>query len=369
MVLNFNRFDFKKVIIIQYSVQDHVCMLSFILSYMIENMLLPGKVENWVVISDFEKHGFGDLSLSAIKQVMSVLTDNFRCRLGVNYVVNPSKAVYYTWTCIKPFLDDVLIEKVKIINKQAPDELLTHSNPYQVEEKYGGKAPNITVYWPPHMPAAPYSLDGLPIPVVEECKNKSFESQILPPSDSEPQYLRRSISINEKMQPSESGVSQDSKGNKKKKLRRRNQKKEAQIEDLVYEEKISENHKKEVQEAENYEEEHKLTEEDEIEKQKQAKIDRKKLREHRREMRKKEKQLEKQKNVENANDVTPSKETDNFRDSEADLAINGDLEESPMGFHRLSQGISVENEKQEIGCGICSGFPTITLAGKKCSIF
>lgn len=147
-------------------------MVAFFLDYVIENMLLPGKVENWVVITDFEKSGLSDLGLGPIKQVMGVLTDYYRCRLGCNYVVNPSKTVYYTWTCLKPFLDDVLIEKVKILNKGIPDEIFSHCNPYQVEEKYGGKSKNIEVYWPPTMPCAPYTLNGEP---VEEIKSEKIQ--------------------------------------------------------------------------------------------------------------------------------------------------------------------------------------------------
>ena len=76
------------------------------------------------------------MSLNGIKQVMNVLTDNYRCRLGVNYVLNPAKSVYYIWSCVKHFLDDVTIEKVKLLDASFADELFTHCNPYQIEEKY-----------------------------------------------------------------------------------------------------------------------------------------------------------------------------------------------------------------------------------------
>ena len=164
-------------------------------------MTLPGQVENWVVISDFEKNGFGDLSLGSIKQVMSVLTDNYRCRLGVNYVVNPAKSVYYIWTCVKPFLDDVLIDKVKLLNGSVPTELFTHINPFQVEEKYGGKAPNLTRYWPPHVPNAPYSLHGIPQEERFEGdfnkSDKSAGSEMIDMADTEHKHNRLSVSRDE----------------------------------------------------------------------------------------------------------------------------------------------------------------------------
>jgi urease beta subunit len=171
-VINFNRFNFKTVSIKKVPIQEYINLIAFFLDYIIENMMLPGKVENWVVITDFEKSGLSDLGFGSVKQVMGVLTDYYRCRLGCNYVVNPSKTVYYLWTCLRPFLDDIVIEKVKILNKATPDEIFLHCNKYQVEEKYGGKAKNVEKFWPPFMPRAPYDLNG------EISKEKSFEGNM-----------------------------------------------------------------------------------------------------------------------------------------------------------------------------------------------
>lgn len=338
-------------------------MVAFFLNYTIENMLLPGKIENWVIVSDFEKQGFGDLSMASIKQVVSVLTDNFRCRLGVNYVVNPSKIVYFTWTCVKPFLDEVLIEKVKILNKPTPDELLTHCNPYQVEEKYGGRAPNVTQYWPPTMPNAPYTLDGTPFLAVPEKKERSFESQILPPSDDDTKYKRRSISINEKIFPHEDDNSDRSQEKTKKPKKKLKKKKQNTQEDEVYKEKYKNKEQKFVEEEYKIDdEEEEIEREKERQRQKQEKKERKKQREMRRELKKREKGKEK----DNINEATESRESDQAKDSEA--RCDEDLESSNK-FMLMPQEVIVENEKQEVGCGMCSGFPTINIAGKKCSIF
>jgi hypothetical protein len=130
------------------------------LEYIKENMLLPGHIENWVLITDMGHQGLGPSSLSSLKQVMKVLTDNYRCRLGVNYIVNPPKTVYFIWSCIKPFMDEVLIEKMKIIKGSFSPELLTHCNPCHVEAKFGGKAPNRENFWPPYVPDAPFHLES-----------------------------------------------------------------------------------------------------------------------------------------------------------------------------------------------------------------
>lgn len=183
-------------------------MVAFFLEYIIENMLLPGKVENWVVITDFEKSGLSDLGFGSIKKVMNLLTDYYRCRLGNNYVVNPSKTVYYIWKCLGPFLDEVVIEKVKILNKPTPDEIFAHCNRHQVEEKYGGKAKNVEVYWPPTMPCAPYTLDGeLNEHIsensvrIQEHKEPSNESQTLNEPNKSSDSIKNLNDSNEDIQP------------------------------------------------------------------------------------------------------------------------------------------------------------------------
>jgi hypothetical protein len=123
-------------------------------------MLLPGQVENWVVLTDLAKNGLGNLSLSSLKQVLHILQANYRCRLGVNYIINPPKSIWMLWSCIKPFLDSMTIDKIKITNASYSSEMMTMFNPYQVEERYGGKAPNLTYFWPPTIPDTPFAAEG-----------------------------------------------------------------------------------------------------------------------------------------------------------------------------------------------------------------
>ena len=72
---------------------------------MLKEMMIPGQIENWVVIDDMAKHGLGSLSISSIKRIFGILQDNYRCRLGVSYVINPPKSISMIWRCCKPFLD------------------------------------------------------------------------------------------------------------------------------------------------------------------------------------------------------------------------------------------------------------------------
>lgn len=123
-------------------------------------MLVPGQVENWVVLIDLGKKGLGSLSINSLKQVLSILQVNYRCRMGMTYIVNPPKSMFMLWSCIKPFLDEILIEKIKISNGSTSGEMLSSFNPGQVEEKYGGKMKNLQVFWPPTVNESKFDPPG-----------------------------------------------------------------------------------------------------------------------------------------------------------------------------------------------------------------
>lgn len=65
-----------------------------------------------------------------------------------------------------------------ILKDNIPRPLLTHCNPTQIEQKYGGTAPNLTVYWPPHVPPGPYGPNDAALeiqPKVKRVKRRSEE--------------------------------------------------------------------------------------------------------------------------------------------------------------------------------------------------
>lgn len=309
--------------------------------------MLPGRVENWVVLSDFEKNGFGDLSLGSIKQIMSALTDNYRCRLGVNYVVNPAKSVYYIWTCVKPFLDDVLIEKVKILNTSIPAELFTHCNPYQVEEKYGGKSPNLTQFWPPCLPEVPYALNQSPIRKIEiqlDFHDNSAESELIDRSDNSSKKYRKSLSRDEKI------FEEYEKDIIKKANDEAKEEENEEIPEVQYEENADE----EV----DHNRDNAVREERKIQKAE---------RKERRRLRKIEKaaQAEKVKELENVENI--EKNYSGEFDKE-ELGLDHSKNE-PLGYIHTQEVVVGDGDKAEIGCGLCNTLPSFSLPVKKCEIF
>ena len=53
---------------------------------------------------------------------------------------------------MQKFVDDEARKKTIMSNLIDPPQLINFFHPSQLEERFGGTAPNVTRYWPPHMP-------------------------------------------------------------------------------------------------------------------------------------------------------------------------------------------------------------------------
>lgn len=135
----------------------------FLLQFAADHMLFPGKVENWMCISDIGFRGLSDLPLNTLRKITQVLQDVFKCRLAYSAMINVPKSIYFIYSFLKPFLDPVTIDKISISKENIAVNIISHFNPYQVEERYGGKAPNLTVFWPPVFPNCPLDTNSPPI--------------------------------------------------------------------------------------------------------------------------------------------------------------------------------------------------------------
>ena len=334
-------------------------LIGFFLDFVLENMMLPGKVENWVVITDFEKSGLGDLGMGAIKQVMSVLTDNYRCRLGVNYVVNPAKSVYYIWTCVKPFLDDVTIDKVKILNTPIPQQLFTHCNPYQIEEKYGGKSPNATKYWPPVMPEAPYNLNESPrhtkiVDIQIDLHEQSAESEMIEGEEYEDRGNRRSLSRDEKILESPREHFMRAEHSFEERKNERYGEELGFLEDGISDKEQEKN----LDNAKNFG----VHEKREIFDDEEEKSKRKAERKERRRLRRLEKELEKNLFGAEENELLNGSGNEDKFDDKADDDI-------PVKKRSVEYVLGEHDKIELAGCGLCNTLPSISFTSKKCEVF
>ena len=152
LVLNIARLD-----LVGHTVAEYRALICFLLEFMTKKMMLPGQVENWVVITDLAKRSLLDLPVTELKQLVKLLQDNFRCRMTVNYIVNAPSALTWLWGVVKVVIEEHTLKKLRILKSGLVEEMKSHFAPQQYEEKYGGTAPNAQLFWPPTLPPAPFN--------------------------------------------------------------------------------------------------------------------------------------------------------------------------------------------------------------------
>jgi hypothetical protein len=155
LILNINKLNFTET-----SVDSYSYLLCFLLEFAIQKFMMPGQVENWVVITDLCNKGLTALPKSDIQRIIKVLQENFRCRMAVNYVVNSPSSICFLWAVAKRFIEEHTIKKIKIEKRPDPVDLFKHFNKSQVERKYGGNAPDLTQFWPPTFPEGSLEVEG-----------------------------------------------------------------------------------------------------------------------------------------------------------------------------------------------------------------
>jgi len=151
VVFNIYKMDLKA-----FDIQLITEALTFWLEYIVDEFMLPGQVENWVFITNVKGMGLASIAVQSVRKLFSYLQDHYKCRLYRMYLVNASPGVYVPWQLVKKFLDGDTVEKVQFYKSQKPKNLFTHANRDQVEQQFGGTAPNLTQYWPPKIVSSNY---------------------------------------------------------------------------------------------------------------------------------------------------------------------------------------------------------------------
>lgn len=76
------------------------------------------------------------------------MSNNFRSRLYVMYVVQAPNTINFMWSMIKGFLEETTQRKIQIIKQIIPENLFKHTNREQIEKKFGGVSKDVLQkYW------------------------------------------------------------------------------------------------------------------------------------------------------------------------------------------------------------------------------
>jgi len=121
-----------------------------VLNWIMENMIVPGKVETWSIIMDSTDVSTRQMEMSKLKKLANNLSNYYPCRLNKSYQVNTPSALYRLWQVLSMFLASDTKQKVVIMKDNFAEVLRNEIPPHYLEEKYGGDRPNLeSGFFPP----------------------------------------------------------------------------------------------------------------------------------------------------------------------------------------------------------------------------
>lgn len=124
------------------------CML-LLQEYAINNMFLPGQIENWVIIVDIAGQGLSSLPRNELKGLAGIWNANYRSRMGRTWILNVTWGVKVLWKVFTAFMDPLTVEKIHLTDKNTHSDLNEYFHPEQLLERYGGTGKEPLSKWPP----------------------------------------------------------------------------------------------------------------------------------------------------------------------------------------------------------------------------
>ena len=181
-----------------YSVPDILNASIFICQYMANYMLIPGQIENWIMLVNMD--GTSILSLpDGIKKVINALSEYFIARLYRCYILGLNIVLRAIYKIICHFVEKTTVEKVIILDNKEDPRKFQDINPENIEKRFGGNALDLiydqeNCLFPPRMPSNNFFLETenpKEILITEEEYIEKYNSGYLPTNSVSPYILEK----------------------------------------------------------------------------------------------------------------------------------------------------------------------------------
>mmetsp|Transcript_31899 Transcript_31899/g.28254 ORF Transcript_31899/g.28254 Transcript_31899/m.28254 type:complete len:96 (+) Transcript_31899:436-723(+) len=80
-------------------------LLAYFFNYIINETMIPGKVENWVAIVDLQNVGVTQIPKDLLSAMGKALSSNFRGRMFRTFAINMPMLVRALWAVVKNVID------------------------------------------------------------------------------------------------------------------------------------------------------------------------------------------------------------------------------------------------------------------------
>lgn len=147
-----------------YSVEEVIECGCFLGQFVLNNMMIPGKIERWNLIINLR--GVTLLALpDHIKKLLPVMNEAFISRLHKNYVIGMTFILRILYKLVCAFLHESTIKKIKILGGKKDQGLFEEIRKDNIEQNLGGTAPDAPIgeengLFPPRMPSDHFLLDS-----------------------------------------------------------------------------------------------------------------------------------------------------------------------------------------------------------------
>jgi len=129
----------------------------FFMNYIVNYILLPGQIENWILICDLK-----DVGLSKLPQFKNILNSlsKFRCRVFRNYILNLGNFIKFAAGSFLSLLGSNSAKKIIMVENNKYEIMQEFIRKENLQLKHGGTAPNV-IYgednlFPPVVPSDTY---------------------------------------------------------------------------------------------------------------------------------------------------------------------------------------------------------------------
>lgn len=159
-----------------YSVDELEQSIRLIMNYMINYLLIPGQIENMVVITDLNGIGLGQML--KFKNILSSL-NKYRGRVFRNHMINLGNGMSgFLKSIINTFGGAASARKLMFLSKDELNKIQELIRPDNLEKKFGGNVENV-VYgnnnlFPPVFPSDKYTKNDEILNIVSENEYKEM---------------------------------------------------------------------------------------------------------------------------------------------------------------------------------------------------
>ena len=178
---------------LKYTFDELSQAMIFFMNYIVNYILLPGQIENWILICDLKDVGIG--KINQFKNILNSLS-KFRCRVFRNYILNLGGFMRTAASGLLSILGSQSSKKIIMVENNHLEVMQEFIRKENLQIKYGGIAPNV-IYggdnlFPPVVPSDLYIKEDEKLNIVSQ---EAYKEMCLRANPFKPFAINESLKI------------------------------------------------------------------------------------------------------------------------------------------------------------------------------